>query len=145
MVESVNNLQVDLRYLETFITHDPNTENRLYFIPGYQRGYTWELDDYGWIHRLLEDVAGRLTEITTDSSIDLKETFLGSIILARVPAQEVNSKNFVGDPPEIYHIVDGQQRLTTMILVLAALDYEIHRLNQRRFTKCNNYNSLNQE
>ena len=32
MVESVNNLQVDLRYLETFITHDPNTENRLYFI-----------------------------------------------------------------------------------------------------------------
>lgn len=73
--------------------------NARYGIPLYQRGYAWEEKE---IVQLIEDI--------DDVSLDEKY-YIGSLIVA-----EHNG---------VYEVIDGQQRLTTIYLLLCCLDYEI--------------------
>ncbi|GFZ98685.1 DUF262 domain-containing protein [Okeania sp. KiyG1] len=75
----------------------------LFSIPLYQRPYDWEEEEAG---ELLEDLLGCLEN---SSSEDLNPYFLGSIVLIKDE-----------DSPEA-QIIDGQQRLTTLTILLAAL------------------------
>jgi uncharacterized protein with ParB-like and HNH nuclease domain/alkylated DNA nucleotide flippase Atl1 len=79
-------------------------------VPLWQRQYTWRMPD----HRLLwRDILEQYNR-TMDGTASLSGHFLGSVVLSPLPsaASELLAS---------YLIVDGQQRLTTLTLVLAAI------------------------
>ena len=71
-----------------------------YVIPRYQRAYAWEDKE---IVQLIEDI--------NDSTGDY---YIGSLVVARVKGKE-----------ETYEVVDGQQRLTTLYLLLHYLRSQV--------------------
>lgn len=78
------------------------TENKKYLIPAYQRPYSWSKDN---AEQLIDD-------IYQSYACEEKEYFIGSMICLN---QGNNS----------YEVVDGQQRLTTLSLILAQLKFLI--------------------
>ena len=78
-------------------------------IPEYQRSYNWNQEK---IARLLEDTANGLYYLTTS---DESFTFLGTLILV---SEKTKETTFDGSS---LAIVDGQQRLTTLVLTVCAL------------------------
>ncbi len=76
-------------------------------IPEYQRPYVWGYDE---IHDLLDDLTFAVTN-KPDS-----EYFLGSIVFQSKPADRA-----AGRPFEENDLLDGQQRLATLLLLLAVL------------------------
>ena len=79
------------------------TGHRVFDIPFYQRSYVWKKEQW---ERFLEDM-----EFV---SIESKDYFLGSAILKQ---QNLN----MGVTADHRTVIDGQQRLTTMMLFLKAL------------------------
>lgn len=77
-----------------------------YRIPEYQRPYVWESDQ---VKELLEDTMGAY-----HSNPDA-QYFLGSMVL------KINEKKDGGVSYTEYELLDGQQRLTTMFLIFAAV------------------------
>lgn len=96
------------------------TGSRLLEIPFFQRAYVW--DEPQWT-RLLEDVE----ELC--SKPEPKPYFLGSVILKQQPT---SSGSKTGD---IRTIIDGQQRLTTLSILLKTLCLKTNELRKfdRRF------------
>lgn len=78
------------------------TPHERYSVPLYQRNYTWGEEQ---ILRLVQDVLDEACQATP------KEYFLGNMVVA--PPTEFN---------EHFDVIDGQQRLTTLYLLLAILD-----------------------
>ncbi len=76
---------------------------KMYYIPRNQRKYVWRPENW---KNLLEDL-----DFLQGTG---KEHFLGSIVLNTLP----NKNN---DDIEYYEIVDGQQRITTIILILIVI------------------------
>jgi hypothetical protein len=72
-------------------------------IPAYQRPYSWTTEEAG---ALIEDL---LDAIETDDPDDPDPYFLGSVVLAK---EEGSS---------LAKVIDGQQRLTTITILLAAI------------------------
>lgn len=89
-------------------------QNRIFSIPDYQRGYAWQAEQ---IEDLIEDIedlerirAGRRTYMH----------FTGTVVLKEIAderggrkTERVNGKNLA-----CYEIVDGQQRLTSLVILL---------------------------
>lgn len=76
-------------------------------IPGYQRPYAWTTEQ---AQELLDDLVGFMrASAGAGASADLPAYFLGTIVLIKDEAR-----------PEA-EVIDGQQRLTTLTLLLAAL------------------------
>ena len=73
-------------------------EGNKYVIPLYQRNYAWGIDE---IEQLLDDIY--------DAPVD-RDYFLGSLIV-----------NYYTEK-DIFEVIDGQQRLTTLYLLLSYLD-----------------------
>ena len=90
-----------MKKAESFKPDNPTVRELLtnsynfYIIPEYQRPYKWKEDN---INKLIKDIK---------ESMETGEYFIGSIILV---------KNSDG-----YHVIDGQQRLITLILILSAI------------------------
>lgn len=80
-----------------------------FIIPIYQRSYKWTKTN---IERLLED----LTDI--DFSNSIHNHFLDSIVYSKLSALDVAS---AGHSVDKYQVIDGQQRLTTVSLLLIAI------------------------
>ena len=80
--------------------------NKLLEIPFYQRAYVWGVEEW---ERLLEDLKGMCERD--------EEYFLGSVILKDSTIQGPNEENFAGK----YVVVDGQQRLTTLLLMMKVI------------------------
>jgi uncharacterized protein with ParB-like and HNH nuclease domain/alkylated DNA nucleotide flippase Atl1 len=79
-------------------------------VPLWQRQYTWRLA----AHRLLwRDILEQYMRVFDGGTAGQSGHFLGSIVLSPVPA--------AASDPAPYLIVDGQQRLTTLMLLLAAI------------------------
>lgn len=78
-------------------------ENSFYKIPIYQRNYSWGLKE---IEQLIEDI-----QIAGQDPLK-KDYFLGTLITS------VNVLNGIRE----YEVVDGQQRLTTLYLIVASLN-----------------------
>lgn len=76
------------------------TENKKYVIPSYQRPYSWSPEH---AEQLIKDIYESFRE-------DVPEYFIGSLIC-------IEEKN----QSDIYEVVDGQQRLTTLSLILAKI------------------------
>ena len=81
-------------------------KNRAFVIPDYQRGYAWEKDQRQDLLNDLED----LHQVGQD-----KVHYTGTVVLHR-GAHE--SKSISGAIYDIVDIVDGQQRITTLIVLL---------------------------
>ena len=75
--------------------------DKRYVIPVYQRKYNWKYEN---CRQLYDD----LKKIINDGR---KTHFLGSIVSSVVPNGSIIE----------YHIIDGQQRLTTITLLLLAM------------------------
>jgi Protein of unknown function DUF262/Protein of unknown function (DUF1524) len=71
-------------------------------IPSYQRPYAWELDQ---ARELLSDITGAMDNAAASGGI----YFLGSIVLIKLP-NDAQAK-----------VIDGQQRLTTLTILLSVL------------------------
>ena len=84
------------------------SEEFLFSIPGYQRPYAWTTEQAGELFDDLSDAmraqAGAVREIPP--------YFLGSIVLTKVPSEGARPR---------HHVIDGQQRLTTLTILLSAL------------------------
>lgn len=78
-----------------------------FIIPNYQRKYSW---DTKHINRLFEDINQGLISLRNDQD---SVTFIGTLIFA-----ETSVKDFDGIA---YSVVDGQQRLNTVILMITVL------------------------
>ena len=78
-----------------------------YFIPVYQRPYSWQEDQ---IDALLEDIHESFKEYMSSSPEDRHKMglYLGNIIIHDKGVKE-------------YYVIDGQQRITTLSLLLLAL------------------------
>ncbi len=76
-------------------------------IPAYQRPYSWTTEQ---ANTLLSDLLSALEDFPDETSVDkLPVYFLGSIVLIR------------GQENVEFDVVDGQQRLTTLTILLACL------------------------
>lgn len=72
---------------------------RFFEIPKYQRGYAWEIQN---IRELFDDI---IESIESNSN-----HYIGTIVLSKAE-----------DDDEKYYVVDGQQRITTITLIINAL------------------------
>ncbi|MGH3232765.1 MAG: GmrSD restriction endonuclease domain-containing protein [Streptosporangiaceae bacterium] len=79
-------------------------------VPLWQRQYTWRMPD----HRLLwRDILEQYARAADGAGASPPGHFLGSIVLSPVPAAASDVASYL--------IVDGQQRLTTLMLLLCAI------------------------
>lgn len=88
-----------------------------YSIPLYQRPYVWQKEQN---NRLWDDVKA--------SYSNKSNHFLGSIVLTGYQRDEFGSwlsDDLVKEGYTVWHVVDGQQRLTSMSLLLAALYWDM--------------------
>ncbi|GGS29715.1 DUF262 domain-containing HNH endonuclease family protein [Streptomyces griseoviridis] len=90
------------------------------YIPPYQRAYTWEISK---VKRLLSDVAHGLERLSGD-----KESicFLGTVIALKDTKYSTITPVYRDHVPgRVMTIIDGQQRLTTLLLLVTVLHEEI--------------------
>lgn len=80
--------------------------SRAFRIPPYQRGYSWERRQWD---DLIEDL-----EVLPQG----KDHFTGQVVLQPTDSQLVDTE---GAQYRIYDVVDGQQRLTTLVLLMEAM------------------------
>ncbi|SEC15055.1 HNH endonuclease family protein [Streptomyces sp. 2314.4] len=99
------------------------------YIPPYQRAYSWEAAK---VKRLIADVAHGLEQITEfEDSI----CFLGTVIALRdLQYTTVEPIDRPMVPAKVMTIIDGQQRLTTLLLLTTVLHEEIS-VRARRLAK----------
>ncbi len=106
---------------------------RQFIIPIYQRTYSWQISQ---CRQLLEDIL----RISNHSS--LNGHFIGSIVYFQ------ESIHTVSDVPQLL-VIDGQQRLTTVSLLIAALAGFLHDHPEveidTNYTKLQNYYLFNAE
>ena len=76
---------------------------RTFKIPIFQRHYEWTKDNW-------DDLIGSIEEISSNYLLRYSDVFLGTIIISP-------EDSFA----QVYHIVDGQQRLVTLSILLAAI------------------------
>lgn len=90
----------ELRILDEHTLFDTDAH---YVIPRYQRAYAWEDKEIG---QLIDDI----NDIDIDSS---ENYYIGSLIVSKIQ-----------DKVDTYEVVDGQQRLTTLFLLLQYLVFD---------------------
>ena len=90
-----------------------------FYIPPYQREYNW---DKSHIDRLFEDIGNGL-QLLIESKDAI--TFLGTLILIDGAIPPNTNKSEL--PPKVRLVIDGQQRLTTILLMNICLHDEIRR------------------
>ena len=83
---------------------------RIFRIPDYQRGYAWE-------EKQLSEIWDDLDEIQTIEG-ELKKHYTGTIYLEETKPKE--TENWLSGV-KFYNVVDGQQRLTTISILLFEL------------------------
>lgn len=85
-------------------------------IPVYQRPYSWGAEEAGQLLDDLLDAAG----IETGSAPD-PDYFLGAVLLMDSQHKAEKAKLSTSMPPRSLDIVDGQQRLVTLVTLIAVL------------------------
>lgn len=83
-----------------------------YLVPIYQRNYRWNREEH-W-RPLWEDVRAVADDLLDSDEKHLGEHFLGAIVLEQLPV--------FGRDAQAHSVIDGQQRLTTLQLLLAGTE-----------------------
>ena len=85
----------------------------LFDIPDYQRAYSWNKEN---LKQLIDDILDSI-ELNKDNKgsnfEDYEPYFIGSIVLC--------SKEYKDDGSGLYDVIDGQQRLTSIIMLIATI------------------------
>lgn len=90
-----------------------------YVVPRFQREYSWNKEK---VSELWDDIVSNI-RINPDGSFEHEEYFIGSLVL-------------VGDDKSVsMQIVDGQQRLTTLTILLSALCERFKEINKENVAK----------
>jgi uncharacterized protein with ParB-like and HNH nuclease domain len=91
-------------------------DDYLYEIPNYQRPFSWEDEQFDQLIDDLLDAYDRNREEygSVDEILEYDPYFLGSLVLQKVE-----------DNKKIYDIVDGQQRITSLAILMAVLRDEL--------------------
>ena len=97
-----------LNFYDTMTDHNAQVG---YSIPDYQRNYDWGSDN---ISRLIADCLDGFSSLSKDNSGEAY-TFLGTLILVREKKENIHFRGVS------LSVVDGQQRLTTLVLIACAL------------------------
>ncbi len=84
-------------------------EGKSFQIPDYQRGYSWDTDQ---VDDLSKDIENLMDSDSTDSD---SKHFTGTIVAVKADGKKD------AESEEIYEIVDGQQRLTTLVILLMTI------------------------
>lgn len=84
----------------------------IFIIPNYQRGYAWEA----------EQVADFINDIK--DAVDIDEHYTGQIIVASKKQEIIGTVSY-----DVYEVVDGQQRLTTMSIYIQCVCNRLRQLN----------------
>jgi hypothetical protein len=98
-----------------YLTFGTLINNRLFRIPEYQRAYSWE------------------SEQRKDLFDDIQKTHLNGgseHYMATMVALSKSTKLIGTDEHQISEVVDGQQRVTTLILILKAIQKSLNRSNR---------------
>jgi len=91
-----------------------------YYIPPYQRPYTWPKKK---VFRMIEDAGHGLRMLLKHEDAI---TFIGSIIFIEDRKKETISPLVKNDlPPKVILVIDGQQRITSLLLTFSAIHNEI--------------------
>ena len=122
--------KIDLK--DIFIPIPMTTEQLLgdpgvgFYVPIYQRGYNWDSKHIG---RVFEDVGQGLQSLVKNRN---SITFLGNLIVVdgSIPS-DVN----ITEVGRVRIVIDGQQRLTTFLLINVCLHDEIRRRRSRLKTE----------
>lgn len=100
--------------VEKVFTEVLGKEQVAYNIPSYQRGYKWTSAE---VKQLLEDIDNfKLTGDNSDQFYCLQNITLS------IPNEKNEHKNELPDSRKYINVIDGQQRLTTMYILLRCLD-----------------------
>ncbi|MCE7555401.1 DUF262 domain-containing protein [Aliivibrio fischeri] len=95
------------------------TSKWAYYIPAYQREFNW---DESKAIELVNNFCRGIKKLKNDTNSQ-SFTFLGAIISIDDKESILPKPENRNDlPSEIHHIIDGQQRLTTLIIIIKALD-----------------------
>ncbi|GAL18570.1 hypothetical protein JCM19235_1993 [Vibrio maritimus] len=86
------------------------SENTLLKVPKYQRAYSWQKDN---IDQFTSDIEGLFRSFQSGSVDD--NHFMGGVVCVRIPNKDVL------DDKVVYQLVDGQQRLSTTVLLISRL------------------------
>ena len=97
-------------------------------IPDYQRGYAWRDD------KQMPEMWDDLLDIMPDEDGGYRPHFTGTLSLRRVPFAELTceaEKEAKQMGADFYDVVDGQQRLTTLVILLFVLSKYLKRSEQK--------------
>ena len=103
---------------QTIKSQDSNVDDLFkdfYFVPDYQREFVWEEED---VRQLLEDIDRERTESETP-----QEYFIGSIVVCSDSEDVADDNRF--------QLIDGQQRMTTLFLILCALRSRLQKAGKK--------------
>jgi uncharacterized protein with ParB-like and HNH nuclease domain len=89
--------------------------DKLFRIPEYQRHYSWQTKQR---NELFEDIQKLQT---VREKYDERTHFMATIVCLKTKDKEqVGSNTFY-----VYDVVDGQQRLTTLVILLKAISFKL--------------------
>lgn len=108
---------------ETIAVQQAFQDRRQYHVPFYQRAYVWNREEQ-W-EPLWNDIREK-AEVRSDGETPTPH-FLGAIVLEPQPRRGLRGV-------ETYHIIDGQQRLTTLQYFLVALAIAVQEMKQTSLT-----------
>lgn len=95
-----------------------------FFVPLYQREYTWEEDN---INQLFDDLVLGARELSENDSAT---TFLGTAILTALGSKKktVKAGEERAQPTGVQIVIDGQQRISTLALISIQIIVKLHGL-----------------
>ena len=105
-----------------------------FYIPLYQRKYSWDRDN---IDQLIEDLSTGVGDLVEDEEDEIR--FLGTIItVTETNKSEIEPQDPTGLPRFIEKVIDGQQRLSTIALFSTQLYKHILEI-QKKIPKNSEY------
>ncbi|MFG5140388.1 DUF262 domain-containing protein [Campylobacter lari] len=115
-VDSKNDQKSDLFSKDKFLLN----------IPDYQRPYAWGIEQ---VKILLKDISEQIDKNQNKQNVENQKYLLGSLILHKGNTEIVDGQQ---QKDNEFNIVDGQQRLSTLALILRVLCEN----NQGKCTEC---------
>jgi uncharacterized protein with ParB-like and HNH nuclease domain len=95
------------------LTLDKLLQGRLFRIPDYQRAYSWET-------KQRKDLFGDIEKLAKEQNSE-RHHFMSTVVCLQTKQKEEVGADEFG----IFYVVDGQQRLTTLIILLKALSKKL--------------------
>lgn len=100
--------------------------NKCFRIPNYQRGYAWGESQ-------LNDLWDDIMDIQKNGAI-YRPHYTGAITLQQIEPSELTptEKKLSAEGMEYFNVVDGQQRLTTIVILINALAKRVSKTSQKQ-------------